>query len=212
MLRNLAGHDAVVGDIHIPLLIWWGIEAKAESDRDAVLALFDDPAFWRRPLVRKYLVERILERYAAAGGRANLMSCVRLFRQSPDAESTRLLVKAFEEASRGRLLEGLPPELVEILAKVGGDSLPLGVRQGRAEAVAKALRIAADPKADIKQRLQLIETFGEVDPAKLGSRAPGAGGARFRPADQNGCAGRALFVRRTTDRDCRGRALPASHG
>ncbi|HUE15812.1 MAG TPA: PVC-type heme-binding CxxCH protein [Planctomycetaceae bacterium] len=162
VLRNLAGHDAVVSDIHIPLLIWWGIEAKAESDRDAVLALFDDPAFWRRPLVRKFLVERMLERYAAAGGRANLMSCVRLFRQSPDAESTRLLVKGFEQASRGRLLEGLPPELVEILAKVGGNSLPLGVRQGRAEAVAKALGVVADPHSAVKQRLQLIEIFGEV--------------------------------------------------
>ena len=143
VLRNLTEHDAAVADIHIPLLIWWGIEAKAESDRDAVLALFDDPAFWRRPLVRKFLVTRILQRYAAAGGRTNLMSCVRLFQHSPDAESTRLLVKGFEEASRGRLLAGLPPELVEILAKVGGDSLPLGVRQGRVDAVAK--RSASPP-------------------------------------------------------------------
>jgi putative membrane-bound dehydrogenase-like protein len=162
MLRNLTRHDAVTGDVHIPLLIWWGVEAKAESDREAVLALFDDPAFWRRPLVRKFLVTRILKRYAAAGGRTNLMSCVRLFRHSPDAESTRLLLQGFEEASRGRLLEGLPAELVAILAKVGGDSLPLGVRQGRADAVAKALRVAADPKAAVKERLQLIEIFGEV--------------------------------------------------
>jgi putative heme-binding domain-containing protein len=162
MLRNLAEHDAAIADIHIPLLIWWGIEAKAESDRDAVLSLFDDPAFWRRPLARKFLVTRILERYAAAGGRTNLMSCVRLFQHAPDPESTRLLVKGFEEASRGRLLVGLPPELVDILAKVGGNSLPLGVRQGRADAVAKALRVAADPKAAIAERLQLIEIFGEV--------------------------------------------------
>ena len=162
MLGNLAVHDAVAGDIHIPLLIWWGIEAKAESDRDAVLALFSDPAFWRRPVVRKFLVERTLERYAAAGGRANMMSCVWLFRHSPDAESTRLLVKGFEQASRGRLLEGLPPELIEILAKDGGDSLPLGVRQGKPEAVAKALRLIADRKANVKERLQLVEIFGEV--------------------------------------------------
>ena len=95
MLKNLAGHDEVAGDVHLPLLIWWGIEAKAESDREAVLTLFDAPTFWRQPLVRKYLVERMLQRYAAAGGRANLMSCVRLFQHAPDAESTRLLVKGF---------------------------------------------------------------------------------------------------------------------
>ena len=40
--------------------------------------------------------------------------------------------------------------------------LPLGVRQGRADAVAEALRVAADPKAAVTERLQLIEIFGEV--------------------------------------------------
>jgi putative membrane-bound dehydrogenase-like protein len=163
ILKSLAGHDEVVGDVHLPLLIWWGIEAKAESDREAVLTLFDSPTFWRQPLTRKFLVERILQRYAAAGGRTNLMSCVRLFQHAPDAESTRLLVKGFEQASRGRLLEGLPKELVNILAKAGGDSLPLGVRQGRTDSVARALRVIADRKAKLADRLQLIEIFGEIN-------------------------------------------------
>lgn len=169
MLKILAGHDEVAGDVNIPLLIWWGIEAKAESDREAVLTLFDPPTFWRQPLVRKFLVERMLQRYAAAGDRANLMSCVRLFQHAPDAESTRLLVKGFEQASRGRLLEGLPTELVNILAKAGGNSLPLGVRQGRADAVTRSLHLIADPKAKLADRLQLIEIFGEVNqPTSVG--------------------------------------------
>lgn len=162
ILRNLTQHDAVADDIHIPLLIWWGIEAKAESDRDFVLALFDDSGFWKRPLVRRHLIQRMMQRYAAAGGQANLRACVRLFQSAPDAEATKLLVKGFEEASRGGIVAGLPPELVDILAKVGGDSLPLGVRQRRPDAVEKALRVVADPHADRQQRLQLIEIFGEV--------------------------------------------------
>lgn len=162
ILKKLGRRDELASDIHIPLLIWWGIEAKAESDRNAVLSLFDKPEFWRRPLVRKQILERMLRRYAAAGGRANLLSCVRLFRQAPDAEATRLLLKGFEEASRGQLLSGLPSELVEILAKVGGHSLPLRLRQGRADAITQALRVITDSKASERERLQLIEIFGEV--------------------------------------------------
>lgn len=162
ILRNLAQRDAVANDVHIPLLIWWGIEGKTDSDRETVLALFDDAAFWRLPLVRKHIVERVIRRYASAGGRANLMSCVRLFEHAPDAESNRLLVKGFEEASRGRLLSDLPTELVDILARVGGDSLSLGVRQGRPDAIEKGLRVIVDAKADPHRRQQLIEIFGEV--------------------------------------------------
>jgi putative heme-binding domain-containing protein len=170
ILARLTRHDAVLSDVHIPLLIWWGIEAKAESDRGRVLALFDDPSFWRRPLVRKYLIERILRRYAAAGGHENLMSCVKLFRRAPDADATRLLLAGFEAATRGRALSGLPDELVKILAEVGGDSLPLALRQGRPDAVAKALAVASDPKADIDRRIELIETFGEIkQPGCVGS-------------------------------------------
>ncbi len=162
MLCELAKHDAATDDVHIPLLVWWGIESRAESDREAVLDLFRDKDFWKRPLVRKHLVKRIMQRYAAAGGRANQKSCVELFRRSPDEESTRLLLAGFEEASRGRLLAGLSPELTEILAKVGGDSLPLGLRQGRGESVDRALRLIANPDANVNERIQLIEILGEV--------------------------------------------------
>src|SRR5205823_600409 len=51
IVKNLAGRSEDVGDIHIPLLLWWAIEAKADKDRDAVLALFADKAFWDQPMV-----------------------------------------------------------------------------------------------------------------------------------------------------------------
>ncbi len=150
----------MTGDVHIPLLIWWGIEAKAESDREAVLAIFDEPAFWQRPLVRKFLVTRILKRYAAAGGRTNLMSCVRLFRQSPDASrrgSSSRVRRGLARPTAGGLAAGTRRDFGQSRGRLAA----FGRRQGRADAVAR-LRIAADPKASIKERLQLIEIFGEV--------------------------------------------------
>jgi putative heme-binding domain-containing protein len=67
-----------------------------------------------------------------------------------------------ESAYAGRPLAGLPPELAGALARYGGQSLTLGLRQGQPQAVAAALRLLADDRADRSQRLQLLQILGEV--------------------------------------------------
>src|SRR6185312_4758913 len=69
IVRNLLAHDEDAGDIHQPLLLWWAIESKCESDRERVLALFEDSTVWRRPLAQTHLLHRLMRRYAAAGTR-----------------------------------------------------------------------------------------------------------------------------------------------
>src|SRR5206468_671005 len=56
-------------DPRIPLLIWWAIESKCESDRDAVLKLFEDSPLWTRPIVEQHILERLMRRFASAGTR-----------------------------------------------------------------------------------------------------------------------------------------------
>src|SRR5205823_14290429 len=34
------------GDIHLPLLLWWAIEAKVATEPESVLALFEHSATW----------------------------------------------------------------------------------------------------------------------------------------------------------------------
>ena len=41
--RGLLAHDEDASDIHMPLLLWWAIEAKVATDPEAVLALFREP-------------------------------------------------------------------------------------------------------------------------------------------------------------------------
>jgi len=163
IVAALAARDEDADEVHIPLLVWWAIESKAEQDRDAVLALFADPSFWDRPLVARHLLNRIMQRYAAAGSRADLASCAQLLQRSPHAEATAQLMRGFEAAFKGRSLTGLPDELVQSLAQAGGVSLTLAMRQGRRDAVDKALVLVADPKADPTQRLELLEVFGETN-------------------------------------------------
>jgi putative heme-binding domain-containing protein len=162
VVRRLLARDADARDIHIPLLLWWAIEAKAESDREAVLKLFAEPAVWKLPLVEEHLLERLMRRYAQAGGRQNLLTCARLLELAPQPAHAKRLLNGFEQAYAGRPLTNLPPELVEALAKRGGGSLSLRLRRGEERAVDEALKVLADARADREARLRLLQVFGEV--------------------------------------------------
>ena len=76
MLCRSCGHcwrgARIADDIHLPLLLWWAIEAKVATDPEAVLALFQDRATWDLPIVRTTIAERLMRRFAAAGARRDL--------------------------------------------------------------------------------------------------------------------------------------------
>ncbi|MGH6962278.1 MAG: HEAT repeat domain-containing protein, partial [Dongiaceae bacterium] len=149
-------------DPYIPLLCWWALEHHLAANRDEVLALFADPAFWDRPMVFEHILPRLMRRFAAEGRRQDLLVCARLLRQSPAPKHTARLLSGFEEAFRGRVLAGLPDELVAALAKAGGGSLILRLRQGDAAAVAEALAVVGDPKARTEDRLLYARALGEL--------------------------------------------------
>src|SRR4029077_7296884 len=48
IVAGLLARGGDVRDIHVPLLLWWAIEAKLATDADteAVLAMFQDHATW----------------------------------------------------------------------------------------------------------------------------------------------------------------------
>lgn len=162
VVRALAAHDDDTAEPRLPLLLWWAIEAQAESDRDAVIGWFKDRAVWDLPLVKHHLLERVMRRYAQAGTRKDLLACAELLRLAPSKEHATKLLAGFETASQGRSLAGLPDQLATALARLGGLSLALDLRRGKAEAVAQALALVVDDTADREQRLQFVQILGEV--------------------------------------------------
>ncbi len=162
IVRNLIDHDEDARDIHIPLLLWWAIEAKAASDRDAVLAMFRDPALWDRPIVKGTIAGRLMRRYAAGGGRKDLLSCAELLRMAPGPEHVKRLMAGFEAALSGRSMPALPDELAEALGRFQGRSVVVGLRQGRPDAVTEALRALDDEEADKGEQLRYVQVLGEV--------------------------------------------------
>jgi putative heme-binding domain-containing protein len=103
-----------------------------------------------------------MRRFAAEGRRQDLLVCARLLRQAPAPKHTARLLNGFEEAFRGRVLAGLPDELVAALAKAGGGSLILRLRQGETAAVAEALAAIANTKARMDDRLLYTRALGEL--------------------------------------------------
>ena len=162
IVNNLLRHDEDAGDVHLPLLLWWAVEANAGRDPEAVLALFRDTGLWKEPLVEQNISERLMKRFAMAGTQRDLLSCARLLESAPDRKEVGRLMKGFENAFEGRTLSVLPEELVTAIAKSGGGSLALKVRQGDGVAVREALKVIADETVDAKRRLRFIHVFGQA--------------------------------------------------
>jgi putative heme-binding domain-containing protein len=143
-------------------MIWWALEAKAASDREAVLALFEDATFWDEPIVRQILLERVMRRYAQAGSREDLLTCAKLLDLSPSREDSEVLMRGFELAFKGRSVAGLPEELVTAMSRHGVGSVAIGLRRGDPRALEEALKTISSPEAPGEQRRQFIEVLGEV--------------------------------------------------
>ncbi len=166
MVRALATHDEDSRDPHIPLLVWWAMEANT-SDRPAALALFAERPFWARPLVARHLIGRLMQRYALAGGPEDLAACDRLLRLAPDDAATDTLIAALAEAWKGGVPRHVPPELRRTLAAglrgaSSAHARTLALRLGDPDAVARALRAVADPQVPQGERMALVSVLGQI--------------------------------------------------
>ncbi|MFN9721012.1 MAG: PVC-type heme-binding CxxCH protein, partial [Planctomycetota bacterium] len=164
IIRELLQHDEDATDIHQPLLVWWALEGQVDRTQIETITseLLSDPKSWERPLFAQIVAERLMKRYALAGRRDDLVSAAKLLASAPDRASVDRLLKGFEEAFQGRSLAGIPDELADALARSGGGSLALKLRQAQPDAIAEATRTIADPGAEKSTRRQLIEICGQV--------------------------------------------------
>ncbi len=163
IVRELFRQEADAQDIHLPLLLWWAIEASCADQREAVLALFKEPEVWKHAVVAETILPRVMRRFATAGTQKDLQTCLGLFRQAPDASSGQRLLAGFEEAFKGRSIAGLSKEILAEIDKLGGGSLIFTLRQGKDAAIKDALHRIRDAKTPMEQRLELIDVFGQTN-------------------------------------------------
>ena len=163
MVRNLFRHSQDADDVHMPLLLWWAVEHHVSLDLDGVIRLFDNAAVWRQRVVQEHLLERLMRRLASSGTQRELLACARLLQLAPSKDLSGKMMKGFELAFAGRSLTALPDELVAAIAKTGGASLGLRLRQSEPKAIEEAARLIGDAKQKAANRIQYIEIFGQID-------------------------------------------------
>lgn len=166
LVAALLQHAEDIADPYIPLLCWWTLESHCATERDAVLASLD----WKSASTQKHILPRLMRRFAAAGGRTDLITCAHLLQTAPAPEQRQLLMSGFEEAFKGRALPPLPEPLVEALDQHGLASPHLRVRLGEPQAIADAIKVAGDAQAKPEERLLCVQLFGEV---KITAAVPG---------------------------------------
>ncbi|MBL9190469.1 MAG: c-type cytochrome [Opitutaceae bacterium] len=169
IIRALLGRDEDAADKHLPLLVWWAIEAQAERGREELLALVRDPAVWQSRMFAQHTAERIGQRFTADQGprrhytlkhgvysewlieRApehlarNLAYCGRLLEAAPDAAAAGRLLAGMARGLTGGVVEPVPAAMRAALARAwaaGGRNaalVALGARLGRSEAMGEAV-------------------------------------------------------------------------
>lgn len=162
IVRGLMTHGEDAADPRLPLLIWWAIEAKATTDPEAVVAEIRRPETWNGAIGKAAIQERLMRRFAAAGGPADLARCVELLEAATGPDDVKRLMTGLEAAYMGRSTAGLPTPLADALEKHSGSSVVIGLRRGKPEAAAEAARLLADPDGDRDKQLQYLRVLGEV--------------------------------------------------
>ncbi|HEX2749510.1 MAG TPA: PVC-type heme-binding CxxCH protein [Verrucomicrobiales bacterium] len=166
----LLNRSCQVDDPLLPLMIWWAFEDAISRDSDFALKIWTDATsveLWNTPIARKFIIERLMKRFAITGKREDFLRCSQLLKAAPNDECRQLLMKGFSDAMKGRSLSGLPDELLEQLAKTGGPlALALRVRQQDRKAVGEALAILSDgknPKSNPASRETLAAVFADIE-------------------------------------------------
>lgn len=196
IVRALLNHDADAADKHLPLLLWWALESKADTGREELLALAAEPAVWQRPLFRQHLAARLGQRFTADQGprryytfkegsfsewqierapehlRRNLEFGARLLAAAPDAAAATLLLQGMAAGLNGAAVADVPRRLAEELAQRWASGphpmalVVLGARLGVKGATAEAVARVAGGKLTEAEIVAALDLFAATAPAE----------------------------------------------
>jgi putative heme-binding domain-containing protein len=168
IIEQLLGRSEDIADPHIPLLLWWAIESKANSDRAGVMKLVDCVTTWNRPITRSFIVGRLARRYLAEENASGFVASARLLQVAPTPAERERIVEAMEQQMDGlhfdRAPEALAAELKpDLQAERPAPALVrLALRLGMEAAYPLAAARAADARLPAAQRADFIRLLGEL--------------------------------------------------
>lgn len=166
---ELLKHDADNADPHMPLMIWWALEAHVDA-WSQIESMLNQAEVWLLPIFHQHIASRLMQRYAAASTDDDLKRCASLLALAPNDDAKRQLIIGLNRAFQGRSLPALPESLKVALndyrSNLGDSGLIVGIRQSDTASIDRAIELLSDSSADLVVRLEIAKTFGEVDEAK----------------------------------------------
>jgi putative membrane-bound dehydrogenase-like protein len=167
ILRQLLLHEEDLNDPHIPLLLWWVVEHKAISDREAVLKLLTSPKAWEIALCREVVLGRLMQRYAAEANEPGFAACARLLASARKREERQKMLAALGQGLQGRQLKKIPVNLSDQLALLWKQDTTdetlirvLGAFGSQA-ALDRAVSVTRDSKVPESIRLSMLRILGD---------------------------------------------------
>ena len=164
--RVMMERDADQNDKRLPLLLWWAIEARAETDRTALLAIFGEKGGWDFALARSHGARLLARRWAQSGGAENYEACAKLLALAPRETDRALVIEGLASAFEGGSVPALPPALKgaldEYLKSKLDTDLALAAKTGNPAAVARALAVVNDDRAGPEMRAALVRALAEA--------------------------------------------------
>jgi putative heme-binding domain-containing protein len=175
IVERLLVRDEDANDPHVPLLLWWAVEAHAIESRDQVMSFFTSPEAWKSALSRDVVLVRLVRRYAAEGTESSLGDCARLIDSAPSMHLKRPLIASLDEglSERTAKISAAPISLKNTLAALLANepSNPAIIRPlarlGDSGAQQRAATLALDPKSPDDVRVSMLEIIGEAGQADL---------------------------------------------
>ena len=163
----LLSHDEDAEDVQMPLLIWWAIEDKAISDTDQVLQIVQAGDLWHRPLMTRFIIERLARRFLSEGTNASASACAILLQHAQQRKTVDLVLSGMLQALSGQkrdhVLKPLERAVSETVRHESANprAIELALRLNVPGATTAAIQCATSRTTASDDRLALIKALGE---------------------------------------------------
>ena len=114
------------------MMLWWGLESFALSDRETLIQTVVRPGACDKPLIQ-FLIEKLMRRYAAEGTRVGYLACATLWQAKlPSIDSDKFQTRLETALSLGlsERSSGLPPigngDLLSNFGETGANAATAG--------------------------------------------------------------------------------------
>ena len=160
ILTGLVGHAADAGDHNLPLMVWYGAEPLAGTDRQRALQLAAESKI---PLLLPFMVRRV----GSDGGEGPLELLVKELSGTTAADRQLMVLRGIQAALVGRPKVSMPKSWQGVYEKLSGSpdaevrtrARALAVTFGDPAALVRMRQLLALPKTSLEERKQCLATL-----------------------------------------------------